>query len=81
MSECFIPLQVGLVFLHLCNESNASLDFGARRGLRVCWVGLEMTDVVWRVVLLSLTQSVIFEDKTGPTVTPLEHIEQLPLKI
>lgn len=44
-----------------------------------------MTDVIVRVVLLSLNQrhgkSMAPKDRYGPPVTPRYHIEQLPLEM
>lgn len=44
-----------------------------------------MTGVIVRVVLLSLNQrhgkSIVLKDRNGPPVTPLYHIEGLPLEM
>lgn len=47
--------------------------------------GKKMTDVIVRVVLLSLNQrhgkSIVLKGRNEPPVTPLYHIEQLPLEM
>lgn len=44
-----------------------------------------MRDVIARVVLLTLNQrhgkSIVLKDRNGPPLTPLHHIEQLPLEM
>lgn len=81
VSDCSILLQARVVFLrlHLCHESHVSFGFwGVTRGKK-------MTDVIVRVVLLSLNhrhgKSMAPKDRYRPPVTPRYHIEQLPLEM